>query len=245
MKKLMTLFGLLALAAMTCPRPASALTYARSVTANFHTAVATGAAIALKVGESFTYSVVNGADPNVNTAVLEYSCDGSNFKGFDVAVSTKNNSHGGTYTATIPVPYCPSQVTTLRFHETVFTSGASSTTITEVDNIVKSERNNQGESVVDIKDGGTAQNGYLTVLNSSVTASGFFGNGAALTGQTAMTLASSAVGTAKLATDSVTNAAILNASVDTPKISTVVGDSGKILASCGGVAMWRTGGTCP
>lgn len=53
------------------------------------------------------------------------------------------------------------------------------------------------------------------------------------------------IDTDKIGTDAVTTAKILNASVNTAKISTATNDSGKILASCGGQAMWRTGGTCP
>ncbi len=51
--------------------------------------------------------------------------------------------------------------------------------------------------------------------------------------------------TSKLAADAVNSAAIINASVGTIKIATVTADSGKQMISCAGVALWRTGGTCP
>lgn len=58
-------------------------------------------------------------------------------------------------------------------------------------------------------------------------------------------LATGSVDTNRIGVDAVTTAKILNASVNTAKISTATNDSGKILASCGGQAMWRVGGTCP
>lgn len=78
-------------------------------------------------------------------------------------------------------------------------------------------------------------------------------------------LAAGSVDTGRLGTDSVTAASILNgtistadiansavdtnkiaaSAVNTSKIGTPTNDSGKILASCGGTAMWRIGGTCP
>lgn len=61
----------------------------------------------------------------------------------------------------------------------------------------------------------------------------------------ALTLAAGAIDTAKIATDAVTTSKIAAGQVDTSKIKTAVADTSKIMVSCGGVALWRTGGTCP
>lgn len=166
MKKLMYL-GWLTLAFVTLfgLHKVAALTSARSQTANFSSATV-GNSILLQNDEQITYTVVSGLDPNVGTTQLQKSCDGSNFKQLSVDVSTANNSHAGTFSATIAVENCPGGKVWYRFAETAYTSGASSTTIAEVDNVRRSFFNNNGESVMDIKDGGVVQNGYENVTGA-------------------------------------------------------------------------------
>lgn len=58
-------------------------------------------------------------------------------------------------------------------------------------------------------------------------------------------LGSDAVTTAKVADGAINTAKLGSAAVTAAKIATTTSDSGKILTSCAGGVMWRTGGTCP
>lgn len=141
---------------------AYSLTFMRSVVKNFSSAT-TANALLLRNGQTVNYKIQNGVNPNFATVLLEKSCDGSNFKGLDVAVSTTNNSNGSIVQDTIPVEGCPGGKVWYRFRTSSYTSGISSTTLNEVDAVEGSFYNKQAESIFDLYSGGVKANGYSKI----------------------------------------------------------------------------------
>jgi hypothetical protein len=143
------------------PAKVNALTASKVVTANF-SATGTGSSLQVRDGETITYQVLSGLDPNVGKTVLERSYDGVNFS--PIGISTTNNSHASTVSGTIIVQVPNRSYAWYRFRQDAYTSGASSTTLTESDNLLPlyNRVNNNSETIASLYDMGARNAGYVT-----------------------------------------------------------------------------------
>lgn len=141
-------------------------------------------------------------------------------------------SETGAYSANLQSPAAPGQRTYYRVFCSTHTSGSIVTSLADVNDVVQEFDNHKGVAVLTIYDDGVTATITAGTIDTAPLATDSVTNAKIINGAVdSSKLATASVDTGRLATDSVTNVKIINGAVDTLKIKVGVIDTSRLFGT--------------